>query len=153
MKRLFTILCMALFSLSAIAQETETYSGNIIDEESAWCWFADPRAIHYENEAGTINASYIGFIDVHGNIKAAQYDWTTGHKSEVLIRSYFSPTTTTILRSSYCQTSVFSSYTVDTPTKLHSIIASQNNQETSQTSVRRKGWQLPTTLPILHHSS
>lgn len=91
MKRLFTILCMALFSLSAIAQETETYSGNIIDEESAWCWFADPRAIHYENEAGTINASYIGFIDVHGNIKAAQYDWTTGHKSEVLIRSYFQP--------------------------------------------------------------
>ena len=123
MKRLFTILCMALFSLSAIAQETETYSGNIIDEESAWCWFADPRAIHYENEAGTINASYIGFIDVHGNIKAAQYDWTTGRKSEVLIRS------------------------------LHSIIAYQNNQETSQTSVRRKGWQLPTTPPILHHSS
>ena len=73
------------------AQTSETYSGTVIAEEGAWCWFADPRAIHYENEAKTINATWIGYIDVHGNIKATQYDWLSGHKTDVLIRSYFQP--------------------------------------------------------------
>ena len=26
-----------------------------VTSEGAWCWFADPRALHYENEKGTIN--------------------------------------------------------------------------------------------------
>jgi len=64
---------------------------NIVAEEGAWCWFADPRALHYENEAGTINATYLGYIDVHGNVKATQYDWVTHRKTDVLIRSYFQP--------------------------------------------------------------
>ncbi len=64
---------------------------NVVTDEGAWCWFADPRAMHYENTAGTINATYIGYIDVHGNIKATQYDWLTGHKTDVLVRSYFQP--------------------------------------------------------------
>ena len=64
---------------------------NVVAEEGAWCWFADPRALHYENEAGTINATYIGYIDVHGNVKATQYDWVNHRKTDVLIRSYFQP--------------------------------------------------------------
>lgn len=68
-----------------------SFSGFPIAEESAWCWFADPRATHYENEAGTINMSYIGYIDVHGNIKASQYNFLTGEKHDVLVRSYFQP--------------------------------------------------------------
>ena len=59
--------------------------------EGAWCWFADPRALHYENASGTINATYIGYIDVHGNVKATQYDWLTHRKTDVLVRSYFQP--------------------------------------------------------------
>ena len=59
--------------------------------EGAWCWFADPRALHYENEAGTINASYVGYIDVHGNIKATQFNFLTGERNEVLVRSNFQP--------------------------------------------------------------
>ncbi|MDR1555464.1 MAG: BNR repeat-containing protein [Tannerellaceae bacterium] len=66
-------------------------SGYTLTEEGAWCWFADPRAIHYENLSGTINKTYVGYIDVHGNIKAMQYDFLTGEKEEVLIRSYFQP--------------------------------------------------------------
>ena len=62
-----------------------------VSDEGAWCWFADPRATHYENASGTINATYIGYIDVHGNVKATQFDWLTGTKTDVLIRSYFQP--------------------------------------------------------------
>jgi len=62
-----------------------------VADEGAWCWFADPRALHYENTQGTINATYIGYIDVHGNVKATQYDWLKKRKTDVLIRSYFQP--------------------------------------------------------------
>lgn len=67
------------------------YEGTQIAAEGAWCWFADPRALHYENASGTINSSYIGYIDVHGAVKAVQYDFLTRKRSEVLIRSYFQP--------------------------------------------------------------
>jgi hypothetical protein len=67
------------------------FSGNQISPKGAFCWFADPRALHYENAGGSINATYIGYIDVHGNIKATQHNFITGKSSEVLIRSYFQP--------------------------------------------------------------
>ena len=89
MKKLFLFLTFAIFSVSsAFAQES--FSSNVVAEEGAWCWFADPRALHYDN-GGTINATYIGYIDVHGNIKATQYDWIKHQKSDVLIRSCFQP--------------------------------------------------------------
>lgn len=71
--------------------EAVVYEGDMLAEEGAWCWFADPRALHYENGSGTINSSYVGYIDVHGAVKALQYDFLKGRKSEVLIRSYFQP--------------------------------------------------------------
>ena len=64
---------------------------NTITEKGAWCWFADPRALHYENESGTINSTYIGYIDVQGYIKATQIDHLHNRRSEVLIRSWFQP--------------------------------------------------------------
>lgn len=72
-------------------EEAAIYPSHEITAEGAWCWFADPRALHYENAAGTINSSYVGYIDVHGNIKAMQYDFLKGEQTEVLIRSYFQP--------------------------------------------------------------
>ena len=68
-----------------------TYSGTEITPEGAWCWFADPRAMHFESKDGSINKSYIGYIDVHGNIKAMQYDFKEKKQTEVLVRSYFQP--------------------------------------------------------------
>ncbi|WP_346857911.1 BNR repeat-containing protein [uncultured Draconibacterium sp.] len=62
-----------------------------MSKEGAWCWFADPRAIHYENLDGTINKTYLGYIDIHGNIKASQHDFNTGETQEVMIRSWFQP--------------------------------------------------------------
>ena len=87
-----TFLTMA-FMLIGVCSTTaqESFSSNVVAEEGAWCWFADPRALHYENTAGTINATYIGYIDVHGNVKATQYDWLTHRKTDILLRSYFQP--------------------------------------------------------------
>lgn len=85
------ILLTTLIALTTIAKAQQSYSGHQISEEGAWCWFADPRAIHYINADGSINASYIGYIDVHGNVKAMQIDHNTGRRTEVLVRSYFQP--------------------------------------------------------------
>ena len=90
MKRIYSTLIMTMcFLCHMIAQST--FSSAVVAEEGAWCWFADPRAIHYENADGSINATYIGYIDVHGNVKATQYDWNNKRKTDVLIRSFFQP--------------------------------------------------------------
>ncbi|MBR1755878.1 MAG: BNR-4 repeat-containing protein [Bacteroidaceae bacterium] len=86
---LLSLLLTATAVLTLSAQDS--YSGTIVADEGAWCWFADPRALHYENAAGTINATYIGYIDVHGNVKATQYDWIAKRKTDVLVRSFFQP--------------------------------------------------------------
>lgn len=90
MKKILFTLITLLSSLTGICAE-DTFSGNLIASEGAWCWFADPRAIHYENADKSINMSYIGYIDVHGAVKASQYDWNTGEKKDILVRSYFQP--------------------------------------------------------------
>ena len=84
-RKLLTLMVMAIVSAMNLTAQT------VVADEGAWCWFADPRALHYENAGGTINATYIGYIDVHGNVKATQYDWVNHRKTDVLIRSYFQP--------------------------------------------------------------
>src|SRR5690606_39297653 len=61
--------------------------GYEVSPDGAWCWFADPRAIHHENPKKKIKKTYIGYIDVHGNIKAMQYDFVKNEQVEVLVRS------------------------------------------------------------------
>ena len=97
MKKSLLLFVMAVLAACHLNAQ-ETYSGTVVADEGAWCWFADPRALHYDNtsvEGGTssvpINATYIGYIDVHGNVKATQYDWIAKRKTDVLIRSYFQP--------------------------------------------------------------
>lgn len=64
---------------------------SVVTDEGAWCWFADPRALHHENKALGIDKTYIGSIDNLGNIKAEEYDFNKGTKETVLIRSWFQP--------------------------------------------------------------
>lgn len=85
MKR-FSILF--LFAVMAVLRLQASHT---VAAEGAWCWFADPRALHYETPDGRINRSYIGYIDIHGNIRAMQYDFNQRSQVEVLIRSYFQP--------------------------------------------------------------
>lgn len=91
MRRIILFLSLCLFTGKSLLTANETFNGYQVTSEGAWCWFADPRAIHYENESGTINSSYIGYIDVHGNVKATQYNFLTGVREEVLVRSCFQP--------------------------------------------------------------
>ena len=83
---LFFVLLFAVLAANA-----QKFEGNLVAKEGAWCWFADPRALHYENASGTINSTYISYIDSHGAIKATQHNFLTGINNEVLIRSYFQP--------------------------------------------------------------
>ena len=87
---ILTLITLFTFMLLPVKAQ-ESFHGYPLTNEGAWCWFADPRATHYANESGTINATYIGYIDVHGNVKAMQMDYITGLQSEVLVRSYFQP--------------------------------------------------------------
>lgn len=89
----FLVFAVSLASCVGIAEKTQKteIEGYEVAKEGAWCWFADPRAIHHENASGTINKTYIGYIDIHGNVKASQYDFKTGEANEVLIRSCFQP--------------------------------------------------------------
>lgn len=81
------LLLSTLFVFSAIV----TFAADVVTKEGAWCWFADPRAIHFADAEAGIDASYIGYIDVHGNVKATQIDWKNNKRTEVLVRSYFQP--------------------------------------------------------------
>ncbi len=91
MKRKTYFLSISCLLLFITAWGQEGIQTNTLTEEGAWCWFADPRAISYENEEGTINTTYIGYIDIHGNIKATQINHLTNTTNEVLIRSWFQP--------------------------------------------------------------
>lgn len=93
MKRIiyvYLIIVSCLCNLSASAR-TGAGTGYEVAREGAWCWFADPRALHYTSKTGRINMSWLGYIDIHGNIKAMQYDFLKRKQQEVLIRSYFQP--------------------------------------------------------------
>lgn len=85
------MLFLMVLPMVAKSQKGENIAIHEVTPEGAWCWFADPRAVHYENADGSINRTYIGYIDVHGNVKAMQYDLLTGERTEVLVRSYFQP--------------------------------------------------------------
>ena len=89
-KTLWTMWLCCLLPLYVQCQTAQPHPTPIADE-GAWCWFADPRALHHESRDGRINKSYVGYIDRHGNIKAMQYDFRTGQQEEILIRSYFQP--------------------------------------------------------------
>lgn len=98
MKKLMltVLLVAAALSMNAQSVTTGSVSGRVVADEGAWCWFADPRAIHYRNDAQGVDATYIGYIDVHGAIKATQVDWKHGEakeasKEDVLVRSAFQP--------------------------------------------------------------
>lgn len=97
MQKAILIILFIIPTLLGSGQEQHTLSAdrditiNTLTEEGAWCWFADPRALHYRNKQGTIHSTYIGYIDVHGSIKATQINHLTNCKTEVLIRSWFQP--------------------------------------------------------------
>lgn len=82
---------LAACEMARYVDGASTYDGHVVAGKGAWCWFADPRALHHESKDGSINKTYLGYIDTDGTIKAMQYDFKTRTQQEVLIRSYFQP--------------------------------------------------------------
>ena len=50
----------------------------------AWCWFADPRGVHYE---GTHRRTYIGWVADDGDIKVSAFDHDSGIPTTVVLHS------------------------------------------------------------------
>jgi len=88
--RYLTIITLLLSFFTSLSAQ-DSFSGYTVADEGAWCWFADPRALHYANKQKTIDATYLGYIDNHGSIKATQVNHLTGVVNEVLVRSWFQP--------------------------------------------------------------
>src|SRR5438309_1907203 len=59
---------ISVYFLSGTAAEVTVSAANLT-QSGAWCWFGDPRAVHY------LNKTYVGFIDTYGNISVATFDY------------------------------------------------------------------------------
>jgi len=57
--------------------ESGEYSG-------AWCWFQDPRAVHY---IGNHNRTYVGWVNPDGDVRIASIDHDTGEKQVVTLHT------------------------------------------------------------------
>jgi hypothetical protein len=52
--------------------------------DGAWCWFADPRGVHFE---GAHRRTYIGWVARDGDIKVAAYDHDSGVRTTAVVYS------------------------------------------------------------------
>jgi len=52
--------------------------------DGAWCWFADPRAVHYE---GNYKRTYVGWVNKAGDIMIASCDCQTQTTASVTIKA------------------------------------------------------------------
>ena len=60
-------------TLPAGAQAPATRNGELV-ADGAWCWFQDPRAVHY---VGAHDRTYIGYVNSHGDIEIVSQDTGT----------------------------------------------------------------------------
>lgn len=54
-KIILILLIVCTFTIRLYAENIEnipTGGGYPVTNEGAWCWFADPRALHFENKEG-----------------------------------------------------------------------------------------------------
>ena len=88
MKRNITLLAVSLIFISshifAQARADTSLAGETayttFTEDGAWCWFSDPRAIHYQDK---YNRTYAGWMDQQGNVTVGYYD----HDKKVIRKS------------------------------------------------------------------
>ncbi len=73
------ILCVGLAACSS----TATVIPSVLTADGAWCWFADPRGVHFE---GRRNCTYVGWVNSEGSIVVAQSDHHTGAVVEHVVR-------------------------------------------------------------------
>ena len=47
---------------------------DVVTENGAWCWYQDPRAVHY---VSAHNRTYVGWVNNFGDVVMYQYDEDT----------------------------------------------------------------------------
>jgi len=57
-----------------------------VGEDGAWCWFQDPRAIHY---SGTYDKTYFGLVTTAGDVKIFSHNHSTGVLDSYILKSAF----------------------------------------------------------------
>src|SRR5204863_8761364 len=50
--------------------------------DGGWCWFADPRGIHYE---GAHKRTYLGWVARNGDIDVAAFDHDSGVRTTAVV--------------------------------------------------------------------
>jgi hypothetical protein len=78
------IACSLILVAISIVACRQTGSDSITKGESfrsfapdgGWCWFSDPRAVHYK---GQYNRTYAGWVNSSGDIEIASYDHDREH--------------------------------------------------------------------------
>src|SRR2546423_1257958 len=72
MRRLLLILLCAIFVLGTELPATAVTERNgELVADGAWCWFQDPRAVHY---VGEHDRTYIGYVTAAGDIDVISQD-------------------------------------------------------------------------------
>jgi len=78
---------LLVYSLQITAQESENNYSSLIyktfSDDGTWCWFSDPRAIHFNGKI------YSGWVSADGSIMAGCYDEKNGKVKEVNIYPKF----------------------------------------------------------------
>ena len=52
--------------------------------DGAWSWFGDPRAVTY---TGAHTRTYVGWVDLEGDIKVSSYDHVTGDRTTAVLQA------------------------------------------------------------------
>ena len=76
-----SVLLLTISSLSASGQD-EIKDIDTLTNDGAWCWFGDPRAVHY---SGDKEQTYFGWINSKGDIMISAYNHKTGKSQEKTI--------------------------------------------------------------------
>jgi len=74
--RMYALIVTALFLWSCDLPPSKTFnqtaeSYRTLTDDGAWCWFSDPRAVHFR---GKYNRTYAGWVDSTGNVVVGFYD-------------------------------------------------------------------------------
>jgi PKD repeat protein len=71
---LAALICVLAWAGVAQAQQAPLGGG-------AWSWFGDPRAVHHNGK------TFVGWVDLEGDIKVMSYDHTTGERVTALLQA------------------------------------------------------------------
>jgi len=75
---------LALSFAAALPASAHAVSPQRTLGDGAWCWFADPRGVHYE---GARKQTYVGWVAQDGDIKVAALDHDSGIRTTAVLHS------------------------------------------------------------------